>query len=291
MPTQIATTGDLENAQRIILAEARYSEEHSHPCMNLFDHYRLAQGEKTMTIPKVARMTANDLVDGVDMVDSEDIGMTTVDLTTAEVGLKVVLSDKLLRQANDNIKAVVGRQMGDGMGRKADRDIIALFAATNGGTDYGADNINFTARNAASCIATAKSSRFGSPLFVVHHPNAIFALASSLAPVGSTVSVAVPEGPSADLLRNFYKLTLSGVPFYEDGEIEVVGSTDSGRGIISRPSAIAILTSMESRTEPERDASLRAWELNVVADYGVFEVDDSLAAPLRYEIGNPSTSN
>lgn len=291
MPVQIATTGDLENAQRIILAEARYSNEHSHPCRNLIANYTLGQGEKTMTIPKVARMTADDLIDGVDMVISKDIGMTTVDLTTAEVGLKVILTDKLTMQANDNVKRVVGRQMGDGMSRKEDRDIIALFAALNGGTDYGADNINFTARNAGACIATAKASRFGSPLFVVHHPNAIFALTSSLAPVGATASVAIPHGFSEDLLRDFFRTNLSQVPFFEDGEIDVVGSTDSGRGVIAHKDALAILTSMEARTEPERDASLRAWELNVVADYGVFEVDDTLGAPLRYEIGNPATNN
>jgi len=291
MPTQIATTGDLENAQRIILAEARYSEEHSHPCINLISHYQLGQGEKQLTIPKVARMTANDLVDGVDMVDSEDIGMTTVDLTTAEVGLKVILSDKLIRQANDAVKSVVGRQMGQGMARKMDRDIIALFSALNGGTAYGGDNINFTARNAAASITTAKASRMGTPLFVVHHPNAIFALTSSLAPVGATASVAIPHGFSEDLLRDFFKTMLSGVPFFEDGEIEVIGSTDSAYGVIAHKEAMAILTSMEPRTEPQRDASLRAWELNVVADYGVFEVDDTMGAPLRYEIGNPSTSN
>jgi len=291
MPIQIPTTGDLENAQRIILVETRYSEEHSHPMINLIDHFRLAQGERTLTIPKVGRMTANDLTVGIDMVDSEDIGMSTVDLTTAEVGLRVVLADKLVRQANDAIFAVVGRQMGEAFSRKIDRDEIALFVALNGGTAFGADNINFTARNAAACIAVAKSSRFGNPLFAVHHPNAIFALMSSLAPVGATGSVAIPQGPSADLLRNFYKITLDQVPFYEDGEIEVIGSTDSAYGVIARKSAMAILTSLEVGTEPQRDASLRATELNMVGDYGVWEVDDTLGAPLRYEIGNPATNN
>ena len=118
MPIQIATTGDLENAQLIVLAEARYSEEHNWPTTNLVEKHRLSKGQKQLTLPKVGRMTANALVDGVDMVDSEDIGMTTVDLTTAEVGLKVILSDKLTMQANDVVLRMVGKQMGDGMGRK-----------------------------------------------------------------------------------------------------------------------------------------------------------------------------
>lgn len=291
MPTQTATTGDLENAQRIALAAARYSEEHNWPSANLIEHFTLAKGEKQLTIPKVARMTASDLIDGVDMTDSEDIGMTTVDLTTAEVGLKVILTDKLITQANDEVMGMVGRQMGDGMGRKKERDINALFSALNSGTALGADNINFTVRNAAACIAVAKAQRYGSGLKIVHHPNALFALASSLAPMGATASVAVPAGPSADLLRDFYKLTFNGVPFYETGEIDVVSGTDSGFGAIFAQGCMAILSSREVRTEPERDASLRAWEVNVTADYGVFDVDDTRGAPLRYEIGNPATNN
>src|SRR3990167_2719163 len=291
MPVQVATTGDLENAQRIMLSMARYTEEHNAPCANLIEGFRLAQGEKQVTVPKVGQMTANDLTDGVDMIDSEDIGMTTTDLTSAEVGLKVILTDKLIRQANDKVMQMVGRQMGDGMARKEDRDVIALFSALNGGTTLGADNASFTARNAGACIAHAKANKFGSPMFVVHHPNAIYALTSSMSTVGATASAAIPSGPSADLLKDFYRVTLNQVPFYEDGNIDKISGVDSGYGVIANRGAMAILRSMEASTRPQRDESLRAWEVNVVADYGVFELDDTRGAPLRYEIGDLATNN
>ena len=291
MPEQLPTTGQLENAQRIALVEARYSQDYSAPCVNLIEHFMLRPGEKSLVVPKVGRMTAADLVAGVDMVASEDIGMTTVELTAAEVGMKVILDDGLVLQANDDVIRMVGRQMGNGYGVKIDTDIIALFVALNGGTTLGADNINMTARNVGACISFAKSNRMPFPLFIVHHPNAVFALTNSLAPVGATGSVAIPQGPSADLLRNFWKVSLSSVPVYEDGNIAKIGSTDSGYGVIASKGAMAMLESQSWRVEPQRDASLRATELNGVGRYGVFEIDDTYGAPMRYEILDPSTSN
>ena len=57
----------------------------------------LGKGEKSVTVPKVGQMTAASLTDGIDLVDSQDIGMTTTSLTTGEVGLKVILTDKLVQ--------------------------------------------------------------------------------------------------------------------------------------------------------------------------------------------------
>ena len=65
---QAATTGNLENAQRIIIATARYTEEHNAPAMNLIEQFTLPKGSKQVTVPKVASMTMSDLVDGQDII-------------------------------------------------------------------------------------------------------------------------------------------------------------------------------------------------------------------------------
>ena len=53
---------------------------------------------------------------------------------------------------------------------------------------------------------------------------------------------------------------------------------------------MAALTSVDTRTERERDASLRATEVIMTADYGVFELDDSRGASVIFEIGDLATS-
>ena len=125
--TQTSTTGNLQNMSRIMLAAARYTEEHNAPMVWLVEKFNLGKGEFQLTIPKVGQMDAEDLVEGVDMVDSEDIDVSTVTATTAEVGLKVIITDTLVQQNNEDVFRIIGRQMGDAMARKKDTDIIALF--------------------------------------------------------------------------------------------------------------------------------------------------------------------
>ena len=174
MTIQTATTGNLEDAQRIVIAKTKYTMEHSMPCVNLVEHMTLEKGAKQITVPKVGQVTAQDLTDGEDLVATADIGMTTTDLTTAEVGLKYILTDKLVRQENESVFNIVGRQGGDAMGRKKNNDVIALFSALNGGSPLGGDSKHMTMKNLAACIAHAKSNKFPSPIFVIHHPNAGF---------------------------------------------------------------------------------------------------------------------
>tara|TARA_R100000808_G_scaffold770_1_gene3710 strand:- start:603 stop:1472 length:870 start_codon:yes stop_codon:yes gene_type:complete len=286
---QTATTGNLENAQRIILASARYTEEHNAPAMALIESFDLPKGAKQVTVPKVGQMSMSDLQDGIDIVDEEEIGMTTVDLTASEVGAKVILTDKLVRQAADNVMSIVGRQLGDGMARKKDTDVHALYSGLNGGTTLGAAGATMSLANVAGSIAYTKANKFGSQTYILQHPNAVFDIANTAVTASSTYPV--PAGWSEDLLGNFFSglRPLNGVPIFEDGNLSVDASDDAV-GVIADKSALAVLKSVDTRTERQRDASLRATELVMTADYGVFELDDSRGAPLTFDAAAPSTS-
>tara|TARA_R100000306_G_C4365539_1_gene137455 strand:- start:226 stop:1101 length:876 start_codon:yes stop_codon:yes gene_type:complete len=285
MPTT-STTGQLENAQNTILAAARYTEEHNAPALALIEQFTLTKGNKKMVVPKVGQMTMADLQEGVDIVLEQDIDMNTVELTASEVGAKVILTDKLVRQANDNVFAIIGRQLGDGMARKKDTDVIALWPNLNSGTVLSADNAAWTTAIVHNAIAYAKEKKFGSQLYIVHHPNAVAKLSQAAATTADN-NAELTSGWSLDLLKNFYSglRPINGVSIFEDGNIEKIGTTDSGYGVIADKGAMAALNSMIPTTERQRDASLRATELVMVADYGVFEIDDKRGAAFRAEIG------
>jgi hypothetical protein len=251
----------------------------------------LPKGAKQVTVPKVGQMSMSDLVDGQDIIDEEEIGMTTVDLTASEVGAKVILTDKLVRQAADNVFSMIGRQLGDGMARKKDTDVIALYPNLNGGTVLGADGRSMSAANTHAIISNAKANKFGSQLYILHHPNAVANLSKEAATTAGN-NAEITSGWSADLLSNFYSglRPINGVPIFEDGNIDKVSSVDSGYGVIADKTAMAALTSVDTRTERQRDASLRATEVVMVSDYGVFELDDSRGAAVQFEIGDLATS-
>ena len=289
MAVQTSGTGNLQNMSRIMLASARYTEEHNAPMVGLIEKFNLGKGEYQLTIPKVAQMTAEDLAEGQDMIDSEDIDVSTVTATTAEVGLKVIITDTLLQQNNEDVFKIIGRQMGDAMARKKDNDIIALFPSLNGGTVLGADGANFTLALVSAVIANAKADQFGNDIFIVHHPNAIWKLATD---VGNTLGTyPLPDAFNKPAVKDYWTgIKVSGVPFFEDGNIAKIGSVDSGYGVIADKTAMGHLAARARREERERDISLRAHEIVVTEDYAVFEVDDTRGAALQYEIGNPATS-
>jgi hypothetical protein len=290
MPIQTATTGQLESAQRVIIAQTRYTAEFEAPCKQLIEHFKLAQGEKSMTVPKVGQMSADNLVDGQDLVTSQDIAMTTTSLTTGEVGLKVILTDKLVRQENEDVFRMVGRQMGDGWGRKVDRDIIALFSALNSGTILGLDNVELGIIQGTALTSWAYAHKLPKPISVVHHPNALSTMARATMAVGATYFAGILDETSREILKDFFKLNINMVNFYQDGNIDKISGYDSGYGAIFSKSAMCFIESAAPNTERERDASLRATELVMVGDYGVFELDDTYGAACQYEIGDLVTT-
>jgi hypothetical protein len=287
---QTATTGSLENAQRTIISSARYTAEHNAPALALIEHFTLGKGNSTVTVPKVGQMTISDLTDGQDIVDEEDIGMSTVDLTASEVGAKVILTDKLVRQTATNVFSMIGRQLGDGMARKKDNDVTALYTSTNNGTNLGATTKLMSAVNLASAIAYAKGNKFGSQLYAVHHPFAVFSFVKSAA-VTPSATYPVPDGWAQDLLKEFFVglRPLNGVPLFEDGNITVDSSNDA-IGFIGSKDCLGVLESVKEKTERQRDASMRATEVVITSDYGVFELDDTRGAGMKYAAGTPSTS-
>ena len=284
---QTSTTGNLENAQKIIISAARYTEEHNAPALALIESFSLGKGEKQVTVPKVGQMTMSDLQDGVDIIDEEDIGMTTVDLTASEVGAKVIITDKLLRQSAVNVMSIIGRQLGDGMARKKDTDVHALYSGFS--TSLGAAGTTMSLANIAGAIAYAKANKFGSQLYILQHPNAVFDIANTAVTASQTYPV--PKGWSEDLLGEFFSglRPLNGVPIFEDGNLSV-DSSDDAVGVIADKGALCVLNSLQTKTERQRDASLRATEIVMVSDYGVFELDDSRGASLTMDAAAPSTS-
>ena len=287
---QAATTGNLEGAQRIMVSAARYTAEHNAPMFNLIEHMTLQRGAKQVTVPKVGAMTMSDLVDGQDIVDEEDIGMTTTDLTASEIGARIVVSDKLVRQSQPAVFAMIGRQLGDAKVRKQETDVQALYQNLNSGTALGATTKELKAVNLAACIAHAKANKFGNQIYAVHHPNAVhdFVKSAALTP---NITYPIPEGWSQDLLKNFFVglRPLNGVPLFEAGNIPEDSSGD-GIGCIANKDAMVALISVAERTERERDASLRATEIVLTADYGVFELDNDRGAPMKYKVSAPATN-
>lgn len=290
MAIQVYDETELAKAQKIIIAEVRFTAEFAAPCPNLVEHFTLGQGEKRIDVPKVSQMTASILSDGVDMTDSEAIGMSTTELTTGEIGLKAVLTNKLIRQSKPELYRVIGRQMGEAMARKKDRDIIALFDDFTA-TDLGATAKPMTMVALGGVLAYARAEKFPRPYSIVHHPNTIYDLVSTMT-ITPSATYPIPRGYAEDLLKDFFALVIDKCPLFSDGNIDKNAGSVAGDayGAIFSKAGLCIVESLTPTTEREYDASLRATEVVMVADYGCFVLDDDYGATLLYDATAPGTS-
>ena len=283
---QTAATGNLASAQRIVIEQARYTAEHNAPMLQLVEHFRLGKGEKQIDVPKVGQFTAQSVGDGVDIVDEQDINMSIVTMTTSEVGLKIILTDKLVRQLNEDTFRMVGRQAGDAMARKKDTDLLGLFSALNGGTDLSSSGLDMELGNVSVLIGHAMANKFPKPYSIVAHPwtvvnfvNSAFGYAGGT--VGAGAGASFPAEFSQDLLKDYFSVSVGGVPIFHDGNLTIDGSSDAVGAVFAK-SSLAYAESVEYNQEIERDASMRANELVWTSDYGVFELDDGYGAPVTF---------
>jgi hypothetical protein len=176
------------------------------------------------------------------------------------------------------------------MARKKDTDVHALYDTLNGGVNFGATGTAFTLAYVAGAIARSKANKFGNNVYILHHPNAVFDIANTA--VTASATYPVPKGWSEDLLGNFFSglRPLNGVPIFEDGNLAFESNGTDAKGVIADKSAMAVLNSVETRTERQRDASMRATEVVMTSDYGVFELDDSRGAAMFFDATAPATS-
>jgi hypothetical protein len=118
-------------------------------------------------------------------------------------------------------------------------------------------------------------------LVAVLNPLQAYALKANL-----TNTFANPNGGDLqnEALRTGYVGTIAGVDIYESAHVSIDGSGDS-KGAIFAPEALALAMKRDFVIEPERNASLRGWELNATAVYGVGELDDTYGVEMYFDAG------
>ena len=291
---QTAVTGgsaSLARAQGTMIGAARFTAEANAPSYAAIQHEKLASGHKEKVMPKVGKFTFANLTDGEDMTPEQEIGMTNVVLTSGEVGAKIIVTDTLVRQnGTTGIFTMIGRQAGEGFARKQDTDVQALYSGLNGGTAFGSAGSTMTLAAFAGAIATARGqSEPFHPTYAIEHPNAVFNVTKSATSIGSATNMRVNDSREERALKDFFKIRYDNVDLFESSNI-TKDASDDAIGVLAEKGALVALESDGFSQERERDASLRGWEINWVADYGVFELDDARGAPLLYDATAPTST-
>ena len=250
---------------------------------------------KNINVPYWGIVTADTLTEGVDMPTSKDMEDTLVTITPSEVGCKIILTDKLVRDNNEDIKAAAGRILGEAMEYKRDSDLLGQL--DDGTTSLGSHTTATMGQIAAAraLLAGNPTSAGGpapGPYAVVMHPFTTIDLVDVLTPIVQATPYAAvgAMGIADEVVRNYTIGRLFGMPIIEDGNISI-DSNDYAKGgcfATGEGGALILGTADEWSIEPERDASLRATELNIVGEYGVGEYKAGWIVELYHDAGSPS---
>ncbi len=285
----ITTTSVLGDTIPTIIAKARFTEQFKPVIGKLA--WRVNKPEHTGTtynVPYFGTMTANALSEGVDMASPESMVDTNVQITPAEVGVQAILSWKLMRDDQEDVKSACGRIMGEAIVAKEEYDLgVQLDDAT---TSLGTTATTLTLGVIAAAWANLAGNAISAggpapePYAVVHHPFVLLDIIDVLTPTLAT-TVATYQGVTGTSGLVDQALMggqgamgrLFGMNVYSSGNLtrgrNTTATTDVKGGVFATGEGGGLLyvVSKEWQVYPEDDASLRATELNAVVEYGCGE--------------------
>lgn len=251
-----------------IVAQARFTAEEESLMLGLVTQYNIqSTAGKVVQVPKYSNITAAAVAEGTDL-SSTAVSTSKVDISIGEVGAQVVLTDMATYGADSPANAM-GTILGSAIATKMDVDLIALFTGLS--DSLGTAGAEITVADLFKASAKLRANKVRGAINAVIHPYQAYALKANL-----TNTFANPNG--ADLqneaMRTGYVGTIAGINIYESANIAIDGDGDA-IGAVFAPEAFAIAIKRDFNLAPQRDESLRAWELNATAVYGVAELDDT----------------
>jgi hypothetical protein len=270
------TSTTLDDLFANIIAQARFTAEEESLMMGLVTQYNIGdEAGKTIQVPKYPAITAADLTEGTDM-SSTTVSTSSVSITVGEVGAQVVLTD-LAAMGAGNPAEELGTVLGNAIATKMDVDLIALFDGFS--TALGAAGQEITVADLFKAAATLRNNKAQGEIFAVVNPFQAYQLKANL-----TNTFANPNGGDAQntAMVNAYVGTIAGIDVYESANVSVDGNDDAKGAVFSRE-ALAIAMKRDFQIEAQRDASLRAFELNATAIYGVGELDDTYGVEMLFD--------
>ena len=274
----LSSTSNLTNGQRIIIASAKEAFEPAAPDPDLIESERIPTGSKQWDISTYARLTdASALTEGVDLSSVQQLATNTLQLTPAEHGILVTLSNRLIRRQGDSsVITVAGRQIGSSLRRRMAKDVIALYDGFSKSIVNAGNAMDITHfRGAVAYLLTDNNASFGPapmPLQAALHIEQISDIVADLSHgIPDDVTRTADSGHSfsglsAELVQRWWRGSdrLYGIPIFHSGNIQR-DSGDDAKGAIFASGALYMVVANDSDVTEEDDNSLRARE------YGIFQ--------------------
>ena len=300
----VTGTSQIDQAVRKWVAETRYTlQERRGVARQAMRLETLPENQgPSVNIPKYSQVTTYALTQGVDMTQAQQITDTAMVITPTEYGAQVVVTDLNLMESKDEFKAVTRRILRDSFDRQQDQTLCDDFASFS--QDIGAAaavvNVGEVMAGHASIkyntTANGSAGRGGEPApdptFYLATPAQIHALNKTLAGgIGASANTQITPETERMMAPDTNGFTIDGIPqltVVSDININKDTSDDAIGAIKSKEAHILVELGGGPDVEPERDASLRAWEFNIVGRWARGEYEDDWGRAATFDSARPT---
>ena len=275
----VSSTSNLTNGQRIFIESAKEAFEPAAPDPDLIESERIETGVKQWDISTFARLSqATALTEGVDLSTVQQLQTNTLQLTPAEHGMIVTISNRLKRRQGDSsVVGVAGRQIGGSLRRRQASDVIALYDGFSKSVVGATNTLDITHfRGSVAYLLTDNDTAYGPapmPLQAALHIEQISDIIADISDPGTTEA---RTGLSAEMLQRWWRGSdrLYGIPIFHSGNITIDSGKDA-KGAIFAKEALYMVVANDADVTEEDDNSLRATEYGIFQEWAEGERADS----------------
>lgn len=257
------TYSDISSFVNSIYEDALAAAREMNIMTNLVRVFDDRTGMAPRKIQQYGTATINSIAETDDLASQAYTPVALSTLTPAEAGGQYLLTDQRLETDPFGVREDAALELGAAMADKFETDLVGTFSSLTGGT-VGAAGTIITWGHFFAMRSQLKVRKAPPPYTFVCHDYQWHILAKAVTPAAGAQTNA--PNFQDDVMRRWYVGTVAGVDIFTTSHTPVNSLDDAYAAMFSRD-AIALDLRRRPRLEPERDASRRAWELNMTAVY------------------------
>lgn len=216
-------------------------------------------------------LTAASIAETVDLA-STAVDTTNVDIACTEASsIRIDVTDLLAESTVVRAASQFAAQGGKAVADKRDADLAALLSGFS--TVKGVDSASLSEANMLDSYTALQAADAPAPYVAVLQPVSVGHLRKAVANT-STINFHFTPDQMGGSPGNGFQFSYYGIDVYSTTNVPSMGTTGYGNAMFAKGQALARVDKRPIRVEPQRDASLRAWEFNLTSVYGQGELVD-----------------